>query len=84
MIQLPFLGSTRIGSNVTSDKHYDQIMFFPGQTQQDFTGKIGVFDFDGAVYSDLFNDPDRTKAQFRSYLRYYLSDHRALWIEFKI
>lgn len=31
--------STRIGSNLTSDMHYDQIMFFPGQTQQDFTGK---------------------------------------------
>jgi endonuclease/exonuclease/phosphatase family metal-dependent hydrolase len=76
--------STRIGSNLTSDKHYDQIMFFPGQTQQDLTGNIGVFDFDGAVFSYLFNDPARTPAQFRSYLRYYLSDHRPLWVEFKI
>ncbi|MGB0911160.1 MAG: endonuclease/exonuclease/phosphatase family protein, partial [Nitrospirales bacterium] len=76
--------STRIGSNLHGDKHYDQIMFFPGQTQQDFTGKVGVFDFDGAVFSDLWNNPDRTEAQFRSYLRYYLSDHRPLWVEFQI
>ena len=76
--------STRIGSNLTSDMHYDQIMFFPGQTQQDFTGNIGVFDFDGAVFSDLHNDPARTPSQFRSFVRYYLSDHRPLWIEFQI
>ena len=32
--------------------------------------------------TDLFND--RTEAQFRSYLRYYISDHRPIWAELRI
>lgn len=73
--------STQIGSNLTSDKHYDQIMFFPGKTDDEFTGATGIFDFDGGVFADLWEA--RTATQFRAYLRYYLSDHRPLWAEFK-
>jgi hypothetical protein len=69
---------------VASDAQYDQIMFFPGQTKDEFTGNIGVFDFDGAAFSSLWNNPNRSAAQFRAYVRYYLSDHRPLWAEFKI
>ena len=76
------LHSTRIYSNLSNDKEYDQIMFFPGHTKQDFTGKMGIFDFDGALFPDLWQT--RTAKQFRSFLRYYISDDRILWTEFKI
>jgi endonuclease/exonuclease/phosphatase family metal-dependent hydrolase len=76
------LHSTRIYSNLSNDKEYDQIMFFPGHTKQDFTGKMRIFDFDGALFPDLWQT--RTAKQFRSFLRYYISDHRILWAEFKI
>lgn len=74
--------STQIGSNLNSDKHYDQIMFFPGQTKQEYTGKNGIFDFDGAIFLGLWGN--KTHVQFRSFVRYYISDHRPMWAEFKI
>ena len=73
--------STLVGSNLKSDMHYDQIMFFPGDTAQSFTGAAGVVDFDGAVFRDLWST--RTPAQFQEYVKYYLSDHRPYWAEFK-
>lgn len=76
------LHSTRIYSNLSHDKEYDQIMFFPGHTKQNFTGNMGIFDFDGALFPDLWQT--RTAKQFKSFLRYYISDHRILWAEFKI
>jgi len=80
-LQLP-PHSTEIGSTIASDSHYDQVAFFPSQTKEEFTGQRGVFDFDGAVFKTLWDT--RTPAQFRAYVRYYLSDHRPLWAEFKI
>jgi endonuclease/exonuclease/phosphatase family metal-dependent hydrolase len=76
--------STQIGSAIASDSHYDQILFFPGDTQQDFTGKTGIIDYDGAAFRTLWNDPQLTEEQFRAYCRYYISDHRPMWAEFKI
>lgn len=73
--------SSKVGSNLTSDKHYDQIFFFPGQTKQEFTGNTGIFDFDGAIFASLWDG--KTAAQFRSYVKYYISDHRPVWAEFK-
>jgi endonuclease/exonuclease/phosphatase family metal-dependent hydrolase len=75
--------SSQIGSAIASDSQYDQIVFFPGTTKGRFTGACNVFDFDGAVFQDLWNDPKRTPEQFRSYVRYHLSDHRPLWAEFQ-
>lgn len=74
--------TTQVGSNLNNDKHYDQIFFFPGQTKQEFTGNNGIFDFDNAIFSDLWQS--KTPIQFRSFVRYYLSDHRPMWAEFKI
>jgi len=74
--------STKIWSAIASDSDYDQILFVPSKTASEFTGKIGVFDFDGAVFPDLFQT--KTKTQFLAYLRYYVSDHRPLWAQFKI
>jgi hypothetical protein len=70
-----------VGSNLSSDNHYDQIAFFPGETQTDFTGQSGIFDFDGAVFSQLH--ATRTQKAFLAYVRYYLSDHRIMWAEFE-
>jgi endonuclease/exonuclease/phosphatase family metal-dependent hydrolase len=74
--------SSQVGSAIASDNHYDQIAFFPGATQDRFTGACNVFDFDGALFQDLWHDPNRTREQFLSYARYHISDHRPLWIEF--
>jgi endonuclease/exonuclease/phosphatase family metal-dependent hydrolase len=73
--------SSQIGSAIASDSHYDQIAFFPGTTKDRFTGGCNVFDFDGAVFQDLWQQ--RTPAQFQSYVRYHVSDHRPLWAEFR-
>lgn len=74
--------STQIGSTIGTDNHYDQVAFFPGETQQEFTGNSGVFDFD----SDLFKmlREARSPEEFFAYVRYYVSDHRPLWAEFKV
>lgn len=74
--------SSQIGSAIASDNHYDQIAFFPGVTQSRFTGECNVFDFDGALFRDLWDDPQRTKTQFLGYTRFHISDHRPLWAEF--
>jgi len=74
--------STKIAASISTDSEYDQIMFFPGATDQDFTGNIGVFDFDGAIFRGIWDA--YTPGQFRSYVRYFISDHRPLWAEFRI
>jgi endonuclease/exonuclease/phosphatase family metal-dependent hydrolase len=80
-LQLP-AHSTQIGSAIASDSHYDQIAFFPSQTKQEFTGQCGVFDFDGAVFRWVWQN--KTPTQFNGYVKYYISDHRPLWAEFKL
>lgn len=72
--------SSQIGSAISSDNHYDQIAFFPDATKNRFTGACNVFDFDGALFQDLWQQ--RTPSQFQSYVRYHISDHRPLWAEF--
>jgi endonuclease/exonuclease/phosphatase family metal-dependent hydrolase len=74
--------STQIGSTIETDSHYDQVAFFPGETQQEFTGNLGVFDFDGALFRTLWEA--RTPREFFAYVRYYVSDHRPLWAEFRL
>jgi endonuclease/exonuclease/phosphatase family metal-dependent hydrolase len=73
--------STQVGSSIASDSHYDQIAFFPGATEEQFTGRSGVFDFDGALFKTLWG---RSEKDFLAYCRYYVSDHRPLWAEFAI
>ena len=72
--------SSQIGSAIASDNQYDQIAFFPGTTKDRFSGACNVFDFDGALFQDLW--ATRTETQFRSYTRFHISDHRPLWAEF--
>jgi hypothetical protein len=74
--------SSEIGSNLAGDAHYDQIAFFAGETQTHFTGNHGVFDFDKMVFPDLWNG-GQEKKNFNIYVKYYISDHRPMWMEFK-
>ncbi len=69
------------GSSLGGHKHYDQMGFFPSKTKE-FNERIGPFDFDNAVFRELW-DPKRP-APFLGYTRYYISDHRPLWAEFRI
>ena len=82
--------STEIGATLPGEpnetaqeiKHYDQIAFFPG-TSASFTGRTGVFDFDSAVFPDLWEPTKAGRKKFNAFVRYYLSDHRPLWAEIK-
>jgi endonuclease/exonuclease/phosphatase family metal-dependent hydrolase len=67
--------TSKVGSSIAKDRDYDQIAFFPGETQADFTSNHGVFDFDAVVFPDLW-DGGKGKQKFGAYVRYYLSDHR--------
>jgi len=75
--------STQIASNITSDANYDQIAFLPETTQHCFTGLKGVFDYDTAIFPDLWQNGNNTK-NFRAYLRYYISDHRPMWVQLSV
>lgn len=76
--------STKVGgSNLTGDAYYDQMAIFPGPVE-DAIEKLGVFDFDGAVFRDLWGPSKTDQARFRSYVKYYLSDHRPLWAELAV
>ncbi len=55
-------------------KHYDQIGWFMGRLNMEFTGRAGAVDFAGAVYKEL------TLRQ----VSYRISDHLPLWAEFSI
>jgi endonuclease/exonuclease/phosphatase family metal-dependent hydrolase len=72
--------STEMGSSIKKDRHYDQLAFFPpGQSQQALVKASEVFDFDGALFADLW--ADRGKDDYFEYVRYHISDHRLLWAE---
>jgi len=65
-------------------RHYDELAFFPSRTSEDFTGRVGVFDFDNAIFRDLWQQSiEENKTNFFKYMRYYIADHRPLWCEFK-
>jgi endonuclease/exonuclease/phosphatase family metal-dependent hydrolase len=75
--------STQIASSISTDAHYDQIAFFPETTRHCFTGLKGVFDYDTAIFPDLWQGGTNMK-NFRIYLRYYISDHRPMWVQLSI
>jgi endonuclease/exonuclease/phosphatase family metal-dependent hydrolase len=72
--------SSAIGSSIASDNHFDQIAFFPGRTRGDFV-ELNVFDYDGALFADLWNA--RPHTDFNAFMRFHISDHRLLWAQFK-
>ena len=62
---------------MASDNHYDQIALFPAEAKR-WLLDIGVFDYDAVVFRDLWTA--KGQAVFNGYLRYYLSDHRPMWL----
>lgn len=72
--------TSKIYSNITDDKNYDQVAFLPGMKSLIKSG--GVFDFDGALFPALWDENKPTV--LRNYLRYYISDHRPKWYELSI
>jgi endonuclease/exonuclease/phosphatase family metal-dependent hydrolase len=71
--------STKVGgSNLNDDAQYDQMAVFPGAMEEGIE-QTGVFDFDGALFRDLWGESKAQQSKFRSYVKYYLSDHRPLW-----
>jgi endonuclease/exonuclease/phosphatase family metal-dependent hydrolase len=75
--------STQISSAISSDSNYDQIAFLPSTTKDLFTGVKGVFDYDSAIFPALWKNGKNQKS-FTGYLRYYISDHRPMWVQIKI
>lgn len=73
--------SSQIASAIASDNQYDQIAFFAGDMRNYFTGSMSVFDFDGALFRDLWNS--RERKDFLAYTRFHMSDHRPLWAQFR-
>lgn len=73
--------TTKIGSNLEGDKEYDQIAFFPNAIKERYTDNSGVFDFDGAVFKDAW---DNRREEFFDIVKYHLADHRPLWAEFEV
>lgn len=78
-LRVPKYNTELVGTNLAGNKHYDEVAFFPSRTNEDFTNQIGVFDFDKVLFSDLYQ---RDQMDFFKYVRYYIADHRPLWIEF--
>lgn len=88
-LQIPKYGTNIVGSNLAGDRDYDELAFFPRRTKEDFTGRMGVFDFDKALFPDLwsYTEPDaglyEQKKRFFQYIRYFISDHRLVYAEFR-
>jgi endonuclease/exonuclease/phosphatase family metal-dependent hydrolase len=72
--------STEMGSSISSDNHYDQVAYFPGESA-DLVERSGVFDYDTVIFRSLWES--RPAKDFKTYCRYYISDHRPLWVQLK-
>ena len=79
-LRIPEHRTQFVGTNLAGDAYYDEILFFPGRTGPEFADRMGVVDFDNALFPDLFQD---SRVGFYQYIRYYTADHRPLWAEFK-
>lgn len=73
--------SSEIGSAIASDNHYDQVAFFPESSKHCLL-QVGVFDYDAAVFKKLWESA--TRSVFLGYLRYYMSDHRPMWLQIRL
>ena len=69
--------STRLGSSISTDAQYDQIAFFPSLKRK--IKASGVFDYDRNIFPALWDMG--TQKDFEKYCRYYISDHRPMWMQ---
>ena len=67
-------------TNVSDSADYDQILITPGM--QSRVIERGVFDFDGALFASIYDAA--TPAYWRRCAKYYVSDHRPLWMQFQL
>jgi hypothetical protein len=77
------------GSNVTKNKHYDQIAYLKQLARMKPTGKAGVFDFFEHVYrldqeSEYAPERGDRGSSYKDWRTYRMSDHLPMWIEFSI
>ena len=68
--------TTRIPTNVSDTHDYDQIAVTPGLKSR--VVQKGVFDFDGAIFSSIYSAT--ASSYWRKCAKYYISDHRPLWM----
>ncbi len=73
--------TSKVGSNLSGDREYDQLAFFPGDMNSKFTGNSGVFDFDGGIFADAWQN---RPGDFRDIIKFHMADHRPLWAEFNV
>ncbi|UCE36038.1 MAG: DUF4332 domain-containing protein [Thermoplasmata archaeon] len=71
---------TEMGTSLDGLKDYDQIAFFPDNTDEEFQELSGVFDFDDALFPDLWNNVP--EGEFKDFVKNHISDHRVLWAAF--
>lgn len=78
------------GSNVTKDKHYDQIAYYKELRSMKPTGRAGVFDFYDCVYREeqeadyAAERQEKPGRSFREWRTYQMSDHLPMWVEFQV
>lgn len=70
-----------VGTNLSGRDQYDQITFHPQHTRNKFTGASGVFDFDKAIFRDIWDT--YVLESFTDYVAYHISDHRLIWSEWR-
>jgi hypothetical protein len=68
------------GSNLSTNKRYDQILHHPIQTGSVFTNYGGVLDFYKNNYKSIPPYRNLSKTEFT----YELSDHLPLWVQLNI
>lgn len=71
--------TSMVYSNISDDEQYDQIAFLPGTKRRILSD--GIFPYDNAIFADLY---EQNKASFKGYIKYYISDHRPMWIELDV
>lgn len=77
------------GSNLSGAKTYDQMAITEGAIKDKLI-KYDVFDFDAAVFSSKWNElveehgEKKALSKFNRYVKFYISDHRPLWMQLDI
>ena len=78
------------GTNINNNRSYDQLAFVPGRIGKKVLDH-GVFDFDNAVFKDRWNTicseisaNKKRITRFNGYVKYYLSDHRLIWVQLDV
>lgn len=86
----PLNYTTKVGgSNLGNDKTYDQMAFAPGAIDRRIRD-YGVFDFDKAIFSPLWErlsvemSKSAAVSMFARHVKHHISDHRPLWAQLDI